>query len=682
MTTTDINKIAAEARTLLEGISKANAKHDTLVADRNARVKPLLEKVHHTLTVLKQPVEGVTSWNAWAQKAGWSKRNLNFILNGRPSQKKKESTGNSSSRSSFLKRIAEAKQKVGDIQRAYDAPFKPGEVKDSRVFDQIDPILAPVFKEFLKLIAPDGYEVNQGSHGQFFLLEAFENDPVVTHIKYSARKTQCMTRFINRKFKGMVFAKDGEEVTCPDCIAVRDKTLGEGTLKEARERALAKKAAEPTVTIKKLTVAGTKAALASFYADYKNNTPDTADKKPGRKWTTEYSWVLNEGIQAHPEWHAGIVKAEVARIERVIAATPREPRKAKPVTKKKTHALGTVVSDEIKWTICGKTMHMAKPGEIIIAEDEKKPTCKTCLNHRTYRFGKMARKNRAEQVERKQAQEVSETAPEEAHSGQHLEGDDYCDECFEHQQEQERFQQKWDVAYQAWFKRIQTLIDTWRNGRLREESKYREEFEAACEKFQKRLKREGLEDWKHNATFSACIHDARGRMEGAITDRNKSYPAQVTVVVKPSVEGAPGTKLRIEACKALSAAWSARLGKGKKVSKKVYKRISAGLDKYKEYHNSQMPTMPGRPENATVVTELSRTGSGSSMIESTSPEYDAWIAETQAVSQTPEYQAWLKERNAICELDIELTQRYDPVMESDLNGDDDDDPTGSYQEEL
>src|ERR1700692_1570685 len=75
MTTTDINKIAAEARTLLEGISKVNAKHDTLVADRNARVKPLLERVHHTLTVLKQPVEGVTSWNAWAQKAGWSKRN-------------------------------------------------------------------------------------------------------------------------------------------------------------------------------------------------------------------------------------------------------------------------------------------------------------------------------------------------------------------------------------------------------------------------------------------------------------------------------------------------------------------------------------------------------------------------------------------------------------------------------
>lgn len=107
MTTTDINKIAAEARTLLEGISKVNAKHDTLVADRNARVKPLLEKVHHTLTVLKQPVEGVTSWNAWAQKAGWSKRNLNFILNGRPSQKKKDGdkAGNSSSRQQQLTKL-------------------------------------------------------------------------------------------------------------------------------------------------------------------------------------------------------------------------------------------------------------------------------------------------------------------------------------------------------------------------------------------------------------------------------------------------------------------------------------------------------------------------------------------------------------------------------------------------
>jgi hypothetical protein len=116
--------------------------------------------------------------------------------------------------------------------------------------------------------------------------------------------------------------------------------------------------------------------------------------------------------------------------------------------------------------------------------------------------------------------EIAREANRENHTGQHEED---CPECFEHQMEQERLQLRWRTAYESWRKRIQTLIDTWRNGRLREESKYREEFEAAGEKFQKRLKREGIER-VNIMPIESILHEARGRMEGAIEDRKRTRP--------------------------------------------------------------------------------------------------------------------------------------------------------------
>jgi hypothetical protein len=377
----DISKIGAAAIAALKALkaAKANKKSKTakaneLIEERNETARPLLQQVHDAIAA-GQSVNGQSTWNGWAKQAGWSKRALNYILNGRKPQ-----GGNSSSRSSFLTRIAEAKQKVGDIRRAYDAPFKPGEVKDSRVLDQIDPIIAPVFAEFCKLISPDGYKADFNGRHWFVNEDAFadevsvthlvhgnktwcgfspkdigslqldqngeydcadcrkakEQSKPITHIRVSPRKALCQTRFVNRKIKGAVYAKNGEEVTCPDCVAIRDKTISsKGTLQEARERLLAK-------------------------------------------------------------------------------------------NKKKTHALGTVLNDEIQWTICGKTIHTAEPGEIVIADDDKKPTCKTCLNHRKYRFGKQARKNRAEQVEQKQGQVTVMLKDDcEEHTGQH----ENCKEC-------------------------------------------------------------------------------------------------------------------------------------------------------------------------------------------------------------------------------------------------------------
>lgn len=280
-----IHQIGADAVAALKALNAAKAakksktaKANELIEERNELAKPLLQQVHDSI-VAGHPVNGCSTWSAWAKYAGWSKRALNYIINGRKPQ-----TGNSSSRSSFLTRIAEAKQKVGDIRRAYDAPFKPGEVKDSRVLDQIDPIIAPVFAEFCKLISPDGYTADFNGRHWFVNEDAFadevsvthlvhgnktwcgfsrkdigslqldqngeydcadcrkakEQSKPITHIRVSPRKALCQTRFVNRKIKGAVYAKKGEEVTCPDCIAIRDRVVIKGTLQEAREKALAK----------------------------------------------------------------------------------------------------------------------------------------------------------------------------------------------------------------------------------------------------------------------------------------------------------------------------------------------------------------------------------------------------------------------------------------------------------
>jgi hypothetical protein len=175
------------------------------------------------------------------------------------------------------------------------------------------------------------------------------------------------------------------------------------------------------------------------------------------------------------------------------------------------------------------------------------------------------------------------------------------------------------------------------------------------------------------------MKEARGRMEAEIIRREAqelSEPAQalaaavgsseqVTLAVKnklkPPVEGEPGTKLRTEAAYAAYGE--------KKVSKKVYLRILAGLEKYQEYHWTRMPPVPKRPENATVECEQFSPNCFGRII-STSPEYDAWEAARMAAEATPEYAAWTKEFTQMGELRSALIERYDPLKEGDLDGDD------------
>ena len=46
----------------------------------------------------------------------------------------------------------------------------------------------------------------------------------ITHVKFSPRKAWCQTRFVNRKIKNIVFAKNAE-VTCSDCRAMLSKKV-------------------------------------------------------------------------------------------------------------------------------------------------------------------------------------------------------------------------------------------------------------------------------------------------------------------------------------------------------------------------------------------------------------------------------------------------------------------------
>jgi hypothetical protein len=230
----NIDKIGIEARHLFTDIqnSKDTAKQ-TRESNRKrvAELKPLLEKIWAAFDA-KQSVNGIATKTEWVSNfAKTSIRNCQYILAGgnknrpekrfvtvklgdtvrfggiagtfkiaegegaisfeksrkyldavriavtkvgdsRESQKKETSDA----RTSFLSRIADVKEKLADIQRQWNAPFKPGEVRDGHLLDQIDPVVNEVFEEFLKLISPDGYEVTPGDRGRWMVQEKWEEE--------------------------------------------------------------------------------------------------------------------------------------------------------------------------------------------------------------------------------------------------------------------------------------------------------------------------------------------------------------------------------------------------------------------------------------------------------------------------------------------------------------------------
>lgn len=231
----NIHKVGAEAVALLSDLRKAKAarkteiaKADDLIEERNEAVKPLLKQVHDHIAG-GDPVNGCSTWAAWAKYAGWSKRALNYIINGRKPQ-----GGNSSSRVVVLK--PRTVVKIGNRK------FTLVTLGDST--------------------APSDWEDDFGVHSigqeiagcdcnvQLNLKEIDPKAAPVRHIKFSPRKTLCQIRFVNRKIKCMVFAKDGETVTCLDCARVRDGQLGGGTLQKVRDEKNKKEEVPAPIKIK------------------------------------------------------------------------------------------------------------------------------------------------------------------------------------------------------------------------------------------------------------------------------------------------------------------------------------------------------------------------------------------------------------------------------------------------
>ena len=85
-----IHKIGADAAKALRllhnaqtGKKNASKKFTNLIAERNEAVRPLLIQVRDYLAT-GHPVNGQLTWEKWANNvAGWSKRQLNNIINGR-----------------------------------------------------------------------------------------------------------------------------------------------------------------------------------------------------------------------------------------------------------------------------------------------------------------------------------------------------------------------------------------------------------------------------------------------------------------------------------------------------------------------------------------------------------------------------------------------------------------------
>jgi hypothetical protein len=93
---TTLDQIGAEAARLLKEAKEKNetalTKASTLLEERQAKIKPLLEQVWTALNN-KQTVNGCATKGAWAKSIGYTTRALQYIIYGRPEKKKDEDCG-------------------------------------------------------------------------------------------------------------------------------------------------------------------------------------------------------------------------------------------------------------------------------------------------------------------------------------------------------------------------------------------------------------------------------------------------------------------------------------------------------------------------------------------------------------------------------------------------------------
>jgi len=229
------------------------------------------------------------------------------------------------------------------------------------------------------------------------------------------------------------------------------------------------------------------------------------------------------------ELHLNLKGVVVEEPEVVAPAQPKRPSASF------TRHAGTPGDYRTACGVIAKKHGGKRRAGVVFAEGDEKVDCPECL---------------------KQA-----AIPEEEHTGQH----DDCVECFEAQQKEEAFQQLQLDYWEQFRKRIQTLINTWRSHRLKDENKYRAEFEKAAAKFEKKVDKLG----KHAGVRDPRVitAEARGRMEAAIADRKRYEHRTENAIADREEHPAPKTlaatekaNKRSEGTNAMPAATAATTG--------------------------------------------------------------------------------------------------------------------------
>jgi hypothetical protein len=227
----------------------------------------------------------------------------------------------------FEQRIAAAKKKLADIYARKDADYAPGEIRDMKQFEGLEePIIDPLYKEFLSLIAPKGYSVMKAHRG--WLVQEIEEE------------------------------EQAEPVTKPKFVPPSER---------------------------KRTAHATKTLLESMASNFKDNHKDDHSQQ----WAINYRTAFEAHVAMDGWYHAQPVKAERERIERMIAARDvrnqahiPDTSPGKKSTAKKTHVvarrLDTIPDSTMCWTYCSKR---GDDPNVLIAAEGERPTCLTCLNH-------------------------------------------------------------------------------------------------------------------------------------------------------------------------------------------------------------------------------------------------------------------------------------------------------------
>lgn len=311
-----------------------------------------------------QTVNGCKGKEMWARwfnpgaKGTNAMRQIQRIIVG-----KKEAT--SGRPKGFLGRIADAKKKLADIQVKLN-DFTKGAVDSKPLYAQITPAIQPVFEEFLRLLSPDGYDVQLGDRGGWFVQEKWTAEQIAE----AKEKEKPATKIVGTKLSTKRGGGDATVAPAPmtskphkthqlqpngrtwcgkilgDTLAKNAKMSDDPTCKQCQtgkmNEELRKKYGEDLKKKTKLTADETRFQIERLLSDYKTTDED---KFTSVAWVGRYEKHFTGEISNHPEWRQQQVKQQIERIERMKHAR-RTLKKEEPKPTKPMSALNQARHDE------------------------------------------------------------------------------------------------------------------------------------------------------------------------------------------------------------------------------------------------------------------------------------------------------------------------------------------------